>query len=186
MASHSAANLRKRSAVFIEAPGARTLLQAKTPIPLNGSGWNEENSWPETSSSNRGAVRTDNRNRNDERGLNPAWSCVAFTQAAPVVAPKVRNPAKGAAEPIKGLVGLLRAVWQAVIVIYCQLLQVLRRPVESAPPDSDRIADAPGCRLWARTRLMHCNMFRRKIAEGLFFRHPGLAQALDNLGIKPV
>ena len=26
-----------------------------------------------------------------------------------------------------------RAVWQAVIVIYCQLLQVLRRPVETTP-----------------------------------------------------
>ena len=52
MASHSAANLRKRSAV-IAAPGARTLLQGQTPIPLNGSDWNEENSWPKTSSSNR-------------------------------------------------------------------------------------------------------------------------------------
>jgi hypothetical protein len=39
---------------------------------------------------------------------------------------------------------------------------------------------------WARTRLMRCNMFRRKIAEGLFFRHPGFAQALDNPGIRPV
>ena len=32
-----------------------------------------------------------------------------------------------------------RAVWQAVIVIYCQLLQVLRRPVETTP-DRDQIA----------------------------------------------
>src|SRR5208282_6783791 len=55
MASHSAANLRKRSAVFIATPGARTLLEAQTPIPLNGSGWNEEKSWPKTSSSNRGS-----------------------------------------------------------------------------------------------------------------------------------
>jgi hypothetical protein len=33
---------------------------------------------------------------------------------------------------------------------------------------------------------MRCNMFRRKNAEGLFFRHPGLAQALDKPGQPPV
>ena len=42
MASHAAANLRKRSEVLIATPGARTLLEAQTPIPLNGSDWNEE------------------------------------------------------------------------------------------------------------------------------------------------
>ncbi len=58
MASHSAANLRKRSAVFIATPGARTLLEAGTPIPLKGSGWGERKFWPKSSASNRGAVRT--------------------------------------------------------------------------------------------------------------------------------
>jgi hypothetical protein len=58
MASHSAANLRKRSAVFIATTGARTLSETQTPIPLNGSGWNEENSWPKTSSSKRGSFTT--------------------------------------------------------------------------------------------------------------------------------